>query len=313
MPDILTEDLGLAKIHLVCAGISAIWRPTPNHDLGIDGQIEFLEPKTAISTGIILAVQSKSGSSYFRRQEGDAVLYYPTDKHRAYWSRIQLPVILVLYNPEVDLLIFTSVKPQLGKDGPLRVVMTSVFSMSSRDELLRVAGEGTDIFRPADALEKFSAIKLERDGGRVISGIEFLLASINRDGSYFSLRMCRLSAIFDLLSSEAMFGIGTSDYEYIFRCCLEVEGLNLADSFISEFNEVWFGLEMVPDLEVPLTQRGFELVGYLWEHLDKYISVEAFKHLGHLEVKRIANKIADFAQSESDRLDRSDRIGMVPR
>jgi hypothetical protein len=313
MPDILTEDLGLAKIHLVCAGMSAIWRPTPNHDLGIDGQIEFLELETVVSTGVILAVQSKSGSSYFGRQAGDAVLYYPTEKHRAYWSRIQLPVILVLYNPEDDVLIFTSVKPQLRKGGPLRVSTTSVFAMSSRDELLRMAREGTDIFSPADALEKFSAIKLERDGGRVISGIEFLLAAVSRNGDYFSLRMCRMSAVFDLLSSERMFGIGASDYEYIFRCCLEVEGLTLADTFISEFNEVWFGMEMVPDLEVPLTQRGLELVRYLWEHLDEYVSVEAFKHLGYLEAERIANEIADFAQSESDRLDRSDSIGMVPR
>jgi Domain of unknown function (DUF4365) len=309
----ITEDLGLAKIHRECALMSAIWRPTSSHDLGIDGQIEFLHEGTVVSTGLILAVQSKSGASYFERVDENDVLYYPTLKHRTYWGRILLPVLLVLYEPDSDLLVFASVKPQLHNVGPIRVSQISVFNQSARNELLRIAREDVEVFSPHEALDKFSRIKLERDGGRAISGIEFLLASIDRQSEYFSLRMCRITTVFALLSTEASFGIGGSDYEYIFRCCLEFEGLRLADSFISEFNEVWFGLKMVPDITVPLNQRGRSTMGYLWDHLPEFLSLSAFAHLGFSEIEDLAHAITDSSQEESDRLGHSDRIGMEPR
>ncbi|MGB9263848.1 MAG: DUF4365 domain-containing protein [Terriglobales bacterium] len=309
----ITEDLGLAKIHRECALMSAIWRPTPSHDLGIDGQIEFLNEGTVVSTGLILAVQSKSGASYCERVDENDVLYYPTLKHRTYWGRILLPVLLVLYEPDSDLLIFASVKPQLQNEGPIRVSRNSVFNQSARSELLRIAREDLEVFSPHEALEKFFLIKLGREGGKTISGIEFLLASVDRQSEYFSLRMCRIKSVFELLSAEAFFGIGGSDYEYIFRCSLEFEGLRLADSFISEFNEVWFGLNMVPDITLPLNQRGRSMMGYLWDHLSEFLSISAFAHLGFSKIEDLAHEITDFSQKESDRLDRSDRLGMEPR
>ena len=293
--------------------MSAIWRPTSSHDLGIDGQIEFLDEGTVVSTGLILAVQSKSGASYFQRVDENDILYYPERKHRTYWGRIPLPVLLVLYEPDSDSLIFASVKPQLHNVGPIRVSRNSVFNQSARNELLRIAREDVEVFSPHEALNKFHRIKLERGGGRVISGIEFLLASVDLKSEHFSLRMCRITSVFDLLSTEASFGIGSRDYEYIFRCCLEFEGLRLADSFISEFNEVWFGLEMVPDITVPLSQRGLSLMEYLWNHLPEFLSLPAFAHLGFSKIEDLGHKITDFSQQESDRLDRSDRIGMEPR
>ena len=203
--------------------------------------------------------------------------------------------------------------PNWGGGGPLRIPASNNFDNDSRDELLRIASESTAVFSPSDALGKFHSIRLQRDGGGEISGIEFLLATVDREGGYFSLRMCRINTIFDLASTQRFFSTGAMDYEYIFRCCLEFEGQGLVDSFFSEFNDVWFGLKMVPDLEVPLTHRGHELVRYLWGHLQEYISVEVFEHLGHSDAESIAREIADFAQCESDRLDRSDRTGVVPR
>lgn len=293
--------------------MSAIWRPTPSHDLGVDGQIEFLEVGTVVSTGHLLAVQSKSGPSYFKNRDGKDFLYYPAARHRIYWTRLLLPVILTLYKPESDLLIYASVKPQLANGGPIRVPESNVFNDDARIRLLEIACEGVEVFDPAGALEKFRFIKLERDHGQVISGIEFLLASVNREGGFFSLRMARISSVFSLLSTEDSFGISSDDYEYIFRCCLEFESLRLAESYIAEFNEVWFGLQMVPDLAVPLNERGRELMKYLWDNLREYVSAGAFEHLGISDQRGLADRIAQFAQSESDRRDRSDRLGVEPR
>ncbi len=64
MVDPLQEDRGLIQAHAACVAMHAIWRPTPCHDLGVDGQIEFLEEgDSVISTGKIVAAQIKSGQA----------------------------------------------------------------------------------------------------------------------------------------------------------------------------------------------------------------------------------------------------------
>ncbi len=37
MNNIQKENIGIAEVHKVCAKMNAIWRPTTNNDLGIDG------------------------------------------------------------------------------------------------------------------------------------------------------------------------------------------------------------------------------------------------------------------------------------
>jgi pyrimidine deaminase RibD-like protein len=195
-------------------------------------------------------------------------------------------------------------------------IEVGLFPKTLRQELLTLNKNWSDtrrMFSPHDALGKFHLIKLERGVGRVISGIEFLLASVDRQSEYFSLRMCRINSLLDLLSTEASFGIGSRDYEYIFRCCVEFEGLKLTDSFMPEFNEVWFGLEMVPDITLPLNERGRSLMKYLWDHLPEFLSLSSFAHLGFSKIEDVGHKIRDHSQQASDRLDRSDRIGMEPK
>ena len=92
------EHRGLAKVHMICAELDSIWRPTIHNDLGVDGQIELLEETSVISTGKIIAVQVKSGSSYFQYENEQSVKFYPKKKHRKYWQRLIIPVILVLHD-----------------------------------------------------------------------------------------------------------------------------------------------------------------------------------------------------------------------
>jgi len=176
MTNPLEEDKGLIKIHNVCIDMDAIWRPTSCHDLGIDGQIEFLEPRTSISTGHIIAVQSKSGPSYFESQDGAYVRYYPKEKHRKYWKRIKLPVILILHNQETDLTVYTRVKPQLDNQGPILLDKTKVFSPDIRSSLLYEVRKDYEDFidrSVIEVLESFSRVKHQRESNREISGIEF--------------------------------------------------------------------------------------------------------------------------------------------
>lgn len=310
--NLLQEDKGLIKIHSVCVQMDAIWRPTPCHDLGIDGQIEFLEPDTACSTGYIIAIQSKSGPSYFENEDSDTVKYYPKDKHRKYWRRLALPVILVLHDPERDLTIYSRVKNQLAHSGPIVLRKTDCFSSSAREDLLGIAKRDIKTMPPAKILDELKALTLCREEGRVISGIEFLLASTNVVSGYFELRMCRVVTLFELIAMPMGVAIGSDDYEFIQRNVMKVHAHNLTAPFLEEFEHVWYELKMVPDVAVPLSPLGMEVVGYLWSNLGTYLNEGAFAHFHGKDPTAIGKMIFENAQRESERMDNSDRLGEVP-
>ncbi|MCJ8383550.1 DUF4365 domain-containing protein, partial [Escherichia coli] len=74
------ERLGVNAVAEAIAKIGQIWRETPMADVGIDGQIEYVSPE-GFATGRMIAVQIKSGPSFFQESQGDWV-FYPEEKHR---------------------------------------------------------------------------------------------------------------------------------------------------------------------------------------------------------------------------------------
>lgn len=316
MTSIFQEDKGLIKIYNTCIDMNAIWRPTPSHDIGIDGQIEFLEPGTNVSTGHIVAVQSKSGHSYFVNQDDNYVKYYPENRHRRYWKRLKLPVILILHNPADDLTLYTRVKPQLDKDSPLLLQKNSIFSPSVRDSLiLEIEKDYEDFINrsPFEIIEGFSRIKHVREGHKEITGIDFILACTNRDRHFFELRMCRITSLFELLSEESFVGLVSDDHDYILRNTLQLHAQRMVPDFLEEFDEMWYELHMVPDISAPLTKIGVNVIEYLWENIDHYLNTANYKHLKYQKADELAKYISNTAQSSSDRLDASDRLPEMPR
>jgi hypothetical protein len=94
-----TERIGVNAVErIVTKEFKWIWRGQDVADFGIDGQIEVVDGN-GHPTGQLLAVQVKSGPSYFKRGQ-EAVAFYVDDGHLKYWDQHTLPVILVLHNPE---------------------------------------------------------------------------------------------------------------------------------------------------------------------------------------------------------------------
>ena len=77
-----------------------LFREQPTLDYGIDGQIEVVDGVEV--TGRLLAVQIKSGKAYFSKPTKAGWWYYPDAKHVEYWTRHALPVLIVLYDPELE-------------------------------------------------------------------------------------------------------------------------------------------------------------------------------------------------------------------
>lgn len=94
------ERIGVSATEKIINQMGLIFREQPTDDYGIDAQIETIE--NGYATGKLIAVQIKSGSSFFNETTSDSIIYRGERKHYDYWLNHSLPVIIVLYNPTND-------------------------------------------------------------------------------------------------------------------------------------------------------------------------------------------------------------------
>lgn len=91
---------------------------------------------------MLIAIQIKSGESYFSEKGSDSIIFRPSAKHVRYWLKYSLPVIGVLYSPSEDALYWSSVRKEVleqTKSGyKMAVPRGNLLNLSSIDELLRV-------------------------------------------------------------------------------------------------------------------------------------------------------------------------------
>lgn len=116
-----------------------LWRELERHDVGVDGHIEYATPDGLV-TGRLIGVQIKSGSSYFGNTTGDAVSFYPEEKHRRYWADYPLPVILILHDPSTGESIWIDARQELRTTDAILVPRANLFDASGVLEALQSAG-----------------------------------------------------------------------------------------------------------------------------------------------------------------------------
>ncbi len=292
--------------------MNAIWRPTSSSDLGIDGQIEFLEEGTSISTGKLVAVQVKSGPSYFASVAGECAKYYADGKHRQYWSRLTLPVILVLHNPDNGTTVYARVKSQLQGDNPIMVPLHQTFDAAARSALLLTCAEDAPYPPPGEIADAFHRVVYDADGSTQLNGIHFLLATVAPEFGYFELRMARIIRLLELMSHSTVIALSNDVYDFILRCVLKVIAAGVTESFLEEFERAWYDLHMVPDIAVPLTGHGIAVMEHVWADIERFVDPTTFVGLEG-GAYQVARAIARETYEESLRLDASDRLGEVPR
>lgn len=91
------ERRGMSAVQSYAADHAQIWRETNTGDVGIDGQVEFVTAE-GLATGRLIAMQVKSGASYFAHPTDGGWKFYPAEKHRRYWESFPLPVLVVLHD-----------------------------------------------------------------------------------------------------------------------------------------------------------------------------------------------------------------------
>jgi hypothetical protein len=130
-----TEKLGLAKLRELFASVGWLFREQYEEDIGIDAHVEIVE--NDISTGKLIAIQVKSGESYFAEQKANNVIYRLDAKHVEYWLNYAIPVIVVLYNPVDNMLIWAPIHEDtiIKKNSNYKIEMSKNF-MLTKDSCL---------------------------------------------------------------------------------------------------------------------------------------------------------------------------------
>lgn len=157
--DLLANRAGLVSAHVGRAGVHALARLVEGcghafrehfvHDLGIDGHIELFDSH-GYPTGRFIAVQIKGGRSYFRGCDEHVAKFYFADRHRAYWQQHQMPVILVLHDPDSNRLIWQHVCSEniVQTSGRWRIDVPFDNDLSARASFVRlevISASQTDV------------------------------------------------------------------------------------------------------------------------------------------------------------------------
>lgn len=100
-PSAKTSRIGVTRTQLaVEAELGWLFREQPTEDYGIDAHIEIVEGE--LVQGKLLALQIKSGVSWFDEPGPGGWWHRPDTKHVQYWTNHSLPVVVVLVHPKTE-------------------------------------------------------------------------------------------------------------------------------------------------------------------------------------------------------------------
>lgn len=150
------DRVGVSQVNLlVSKELRWIFREQPTDDYGIDAHIEVHDGDYA--TGKLIALQIKSGPSYFKEVSDDSIVFRGEEKHLSYWTKHSLPVIIVLFNPDTSECIWEHVSKEKitktsGEKWKILIPRNNLFNKDSRAALRVVADNQSEYERRLNSL-----------------------------------------------------------------------------------------------------------------------------------------------------------------
>ena len=168
-----TERRGVHHCGEIAEKNNWLFREQPIDDIGIDAHIESVESDG--KTRQLLALQIKSGASWFRERKNDCVCFRDINERQYnYWTSYSLPCIVVLYNPEDNMCIWqkltaeTIKRTREGKGFYVNVPINQVFLDDlSNSILLSFSNLPEHITNYNFLLSQKRLMQIIRDGGIV--------------------------------------------------------------------------------------------------------------------------------------------------
>lgn len=309
------ERLGVNAVAEAMAKIGQIWRETPMSDVGIDGQIEYVSPE-GFATGRMVALQIKSGSSFFRESKGDWV-FHPEEKHRFYWERFPLPVLLVIHNPDTNLSYWQDVRQSLRTAKPsdekgIRIPKSNVLQNTSAQALFEGFAVIDQGFMP---VEKVLDYLIKTKSGCALFPLSYFnlfcsgLTNICRS-LYFGMDLASTVAEIELINRNSPFGvgIGSTEHQYLFDYIKFIVHQHIADVDFSDCMIDWYDREMQPSFMAPLTSRGKELVRLIHALESKLKASGEIENTGYLHAAQEGFVQLLFTPSEIQRVELINKV-----
>jgi hypothetical protein len=303
------ERLGVNAVAELLVKLGQIWRETPMADVGIDGQVEYVNPE-GYATGRMIALQIKSGPSFFKKKD-DSWVFYPEKKHQFYWEHFPIPVFIVIHNPETNISYWQNIRYAL--------------KTSKTDDSKGILIPKSNILQtvnPTTLFEEFAVTDQPYMSPEEI--IDYLINTKNQNSlfpiSYFNLfcggltNICRsiyfgidialTIAESNLESSDSEFGlyIGQEDHYFLFEFVKFLVNQHIADINFSDCMIDWYDRELQPSFIAPLTSRGREIVQLIDKLEASYVKDKRLSDNNGLHAAQETPVSMSFGMSEFGRI-----------
>lgn len=286
------ERLGIAAVQLFAAQRNVIWRETGTGDVGIDGNMEFVNTE-GFATGRMVAVQVKSGTSYFSHPTPRGWKFYPERKHRNYWESFPLPVLLVLHDPDTNRSYWTDARQALRNTHEERVFIevsaSNCLQETDNIAIFENAGVlGQPFISEIPEVLRYLINKKSGEGAFPLSYFDLFVHGLTNicRSIYYGMDLVVNAVEYNLGAADSPYGIGMGDNEHQFAFgfvkFLVAQGLaniDLSDCLID-----WVDREMHPNFIAPLTSRGRALVSLIHQEESRLVGEGKMPDEGHLHV-----------------------------
>jgi hypothetical protein len=295
-----TEREGVIYVSREVNRAKCVWRETPIIDVGIDGQIEYVNDRGQ-ATGRMVFVQVKSGPSYFKSAAPDSVPYSPSEKHGSYWERAPMPVILVLHHEAAGETCWVDARDVLRRGQEvIRVPRANRFEASSVRKVLSTIEPLPGKPIPMASLASEAMARKSPSAGLPVDFLDLFLHGLMNlcNSVYFGMDLVTdvAEAKLALADSEFGVGLGEAEYDFIRDYCLFLAEQDLARVDFDEFNREW-DRGLVGRFMAPLTIRGRAFTSYLAEVDDsttiRAVQDKAFAGIDRFEPLRRAPVVAN--------------------
>lgn len=297
---LFTEREGVIYVADQVNRARCIWRETQSVDVGIDGQIEHVNG-AGEATGHMVFVQVKSGASYFDRRTDEVVTFTPASKHRSYWERSPLPVILVLHNESTAETIWVDARDALrsGKNA-VEVPRCNLFDEQGVLEALNANGPPPLEPIPMSDLVKIALSRRSPSARFPLDYLDLFIHGLmnNCNSVYFGMDLATdvADAKLRYFNSEFGLGIGPAEYQFLQDYVLFLAEQDLARVDFDEFNREW-ERELLGRFMAPLTSRGRTFMQFLSSQDDstgiRAVQDKAFRGIEPFEHSRRVPVVED--------------------
>lgn len=182
------DSLGVSKLASYFFLHGWLFREQFSHDYGIDAQVEIVSEGKP--TGNLIAIQIKSGPSYFTEETDTEIVYRADDKHIKYWSKHCLPVIIIVYHPEDEKFYWESITDETiistGRGWKINIPKSKLLTEESLTAF-------RDLTQPPPYIQKLNKLRLDKRWIDLVANGEKVYIKyedwINKSLSRFQIRI----------------------------------------------------------------------------------------------------------------------------